>query len=233
MASMKTELFPSLASPSGQGLPGVPGVIWETSLQRVAYPDGVAQMDLQVQRIVEGEAPEQVWLLEHDDVYTIGSRGTSEAILTPPTIPVYETGRGGQVTYHGPGQRIGYVLLNLRQRKLDPRTYVQTLQAWIREALKALGIEVETRGDRIGLWVREGAYGLAQESKLVAIGIRIRKGITLHGFAVNVHPDLARFQNIIPCGLTGYGITSCHQLGFSLSLPELDASLYKTFSQFF
>ncbi len=224
---MENKLFSPVESLFGQW------VTWERSPQRVAYSDSVTQMDSQVQCIVEGEASEQVWLLEHDDVYTIGSSGKSDDILTPTSIPVYETGRGGQVTYHGPGQRIGYVLLNLRQRKMDPRTYVQTLQAWIREALKDLGIETEVREDRIGLWVGKGAYGLKQESKLVAIGIRIRKGITLHGFAINVHPNLEHFQHIIPCGLTTYGVTSCQKLGFSFSLEEVDTSLYKTFSRFF
>jgi lipoyl(octanoyl) transferase len=224
---MENKLFSPVGSPFDQW------VTWERSPQRVPYSDGVNQMDSQVQRIVEGEGSEQVWLLEHDNVYTIGSSGTPDDVLTPTSIPIYETGRGGQVTYHGPGQRIGYVLLNLRQRKLDPRAYVQTLQAWIREALKELGIETEVREERIGLWIGKGAHGLAQESKLVAIGIRIRKGITLHGFAINVHPNLEHFQNIIPCGLTAYGVTSCKELGFSFSLEEVDASLYKTFSRFF
>lgn len=221
----------NLFSPVGSSFGG--WVTWERAPQRVAYSDGITQMDAKIQHMVEDKASEQIWLLEHDDVYTIGSSGKSGDILAPTSIPIYETGRGGQVTYHGPGQRIGYVLLNLRQRKMDPRTYVQTLQAWIRESLKELGIKAEIREDRVGLWVGKGTHGLAHESKLAAIGIRIRKGITLHGFAINVYPNLDRFQNIVPCGLTAYGVTSCQELGFSFSLEEIDTSLYKTFSRFF
>lgn len=203
--------------------------IWKKTKEGVEYPQAIVLMEQHITKMLTARAPELIWLLEHPSLYTLGSRGNEKDILVPGEIPVYHTGRGGQVTYHGPGQRVGYVMLDLTKRQLDLRQYIHRLEAWLIDTLYHLGIPAERRHERIGVWVTRGS----SEAKIAAIGVRIRKGMTFHGFSLNVAPDLGYFDKIIPCGLKNYGVTSLEQLGLSLSLEEIDHMLEKTFPDHF
>jgi len=197
-----------------------PGVEWRVSSAPVAYPDAVAAMEARAAAIAAGEARELIWLLEHPPVYTAGT-SADPAELLDPRFPVFKTGRGGRYTYHGPGQRIGYVLLDLNRRGRDVRCYVHALEGWVIAALSRIGIAAHRAPGRIGIWTGEGSA----EQKIGAIGVRVRRWVTLHGFALNVSPDLADFGGIVPCGIADYGVTSVAALGGAADFATIDKAL--------
>jgi lipoyl(octanoyl) transferase len=210
------------------------GVEWRVSDTPVAYPDAVAAMEARVAEIRAGRAPELVWLLEHPPLYTAGTSATDGGLVDPGKFPVYQTGRGGQHTYHGPGQRIAYVMLDLNQRGQDLRRYVHDLEEWVIKTLDRLNIRGERREGRVGIWVADGA----REDKIAAIGVRVRRWVTFHGIAINVDPDLSHFGGIVPCGIQQtetqpFGVTSITKLGQLISLPEVDVILKETFAEVF
>ncbi len=200
-------------------------VAWRTSPGLVPYPDAVAFMERRVADIRDGRATEMVWLLEHPPLYTAGTSAREDELLDAARLPVYRTGRGGRYTYHGPGQRVAYVMLDLRPRGCDVRAYVQSLEGWLIEALARLGADAGRRSGRIGLWVGNGDA----EAKIAAIGVRVRHWVTFHGVAVNVTPDLAHFAGIVPCGVAGFGVTSLAALGIDATMADVDAALRATF----
>lgn len=197
-----------------------PDVEWRVSAAPVPYPDAVAEMEARAAAIAAGEARELIWLLEHPPVYTAGT-SADPAELLDPRFPVFKTGRGGRYTYHGPGQRIGYVLIDLNKRGRDVRCYVHALEGWVIAALSRVGIAAHRAPGRIGIWTGEGAA----EQKIGAIGVRVRKWVTLHGFALNVAPDLGNFGGIVPCGIADYGVTSVAALGKTADFATIDKAL--------
>ncbi|MCW3836038.1 lipoyl(octanoyl) transferase LipB [Sphingomonas canadensis] len=211
------------------GLPG--NIEWRVSPEPVPYPAALAGMEARADAVRAGEpgasGRELVWLLEHPPVYTAGT-SADPAELLDPRFPVVPTGRGGRYTYHGPGQRIGYVVLDLRERQRDVRNYVHALEGWVIAALGGLGITAFRAPGRIGIWTRDGGT----EAKIGAIGVRIRQWVTLHGFAVNLSPDLGHFGGIVPCGIAEYPVTSAAELGLSITPEQLDSSLFATFLPF-
>ena len=196
----------------------------------VPYPEALAQMDAWFQEVLTGRGPERVWLLEHPPLYTAGTSAQGEDLLGTYPFPVFASGRGGQMTYHGPGQRVAYLMLDLRKRGQDLRHYVWQLEEWLIRTLAALGVEGFRRAGRVGIWVLDARQ---EEAKIAAIGVRVSKWITLHGIALNVHPDLSHFQGIIPCGLAGFGVTSLHALGQKVSLAQVDEHLRIQFAEVF
>jgi len=185
---------------------------WAVSSHAVAYPQAVAAMEAQVAAIAEGRAGELVWLTEHPPLYTAGTSARAEDLLTPDRFPVYRTGRGGQYTYHGPGQRVVYVMLDVRKRAGDVKAFVTALEGWTIAALAALGVTGMTRCGRVGVWVARSGRADDAEDKVAAIGIRLRRWISFHGLAINVDPDLGHFDGIVPCGIRGHGVTSLARL---------------------
>jgi len=200
----------------------------------VPYPEAVAFMEARAAAIADGAAPECVWLLEHPSIYTGGTSARAED-LREARFPVYETGRGGQFTYHGPGQRVAYVMLDLKRRRPDLRLYVQELERWILETLGAFNVRGETRDDRIGVWVRRPDKGEGFEDKIAAIGVRVRRWVTFHGISLNVEPELSHFDGIVPCGIAErrYGVTSLVDLGLPVTMDEVDHALRRTFTSVF
>jgi lipoyl(octanoyl) transferase len=200
----------------------------------VPYPDALAQMDERAAAIAAGQASELVWLLEHPPLYTSGT-SAQPADLLDSRFPVFDAGRGGQFTYHGPGQRVAYLMLDLKRRKPDVRAYVATLEEWIIRALAAFNVRGERREDRIGVWVRRPEKGEGREDKIAAIGIRIRKWVSLHGISLNVDPDLSHFSGIVPCGVSAerYGVTSLVDLGLPVTLGDIDVALKREFEALF
>ena len=196
-----------------------PPVEWAVSDGLVDYSEALAAMEARVAAIAEGTAPECVWLLEHPPLYTAGTSARPEDLVDA-RFPVYETGRGGQFTYHGPGQRVAYVMLDLKRRSADVRRYVSALEAWIIGTLSAFNVTGERREDRVGVWVRRKGGG---EDKIAAIGIRVRRWVTFHGISLNVEPDLSHFGGIVPCGVREHGVTSLADLGLPVTMPEVDA----------
>jgi len=213
---------------------GTPPVEWRVSDSPVPYESALAAMDERVAAIAAGQAPELVWLLEHPPLYTAGTSAQQEQLIEA-RFPVHQVGRGGQFTYHGPGQRVAYVMLDLNRRKPDLRAFVATLEEWIIRTLAAFNVRGERRDDRIGVWVRRPEKGEGFEDKIAAIGIRVRKWITLHGIALNVEPDLAHFSGIVPCGVSDrrYGVTSLADLGLPVSMAEVDMMLRREFEALF
>lgn len=209
-------------------------VEWRVSEAPVPYGAALAAMDARVADIAAGRGRELVWLLEHPPLYTVGTGARGMAPTTAP-YPVYATGRGGQVTYHGPGQRIAYLMLDLGRRGADVRRYVADLEAWIIRALAPFGIAAEPRPDRVGVWVRRPDKGQGCEDKIAAIGIRVRRWVTLHGISLNVDPDLSHFAAIVPCGIADprYGVTSLAELGVRTTMREVDAALRAAFDEVF
>lgn len=199
----------------------------------VAYAAAVAAMEARVARIIAGEAAELVWLLEHPALYTAGTSASPHELLAPGRLPVHATGRGGRYTYHGPGQRIGYVMLDARRRTGDVRAFVGRLEAWIIDALAAFNVEGAVRPDRIGVWVRRPDKGPEAEDKIAAIGIRLKRWISLHGVSLNIEPELAHFAGIVPCGIDPdrYGVTSLADLGRIVSMAEVDMALLAAFER--
>ena len=207
---------------------------WRVSYAQVPYEEAVAVMEARVAEIAAGLAPELVWLLEHPPLYTAGTSANLADVLDA-RFPVFESGRGGQMTYHGPGQRVGYVMLDLRQRRPDVRRFVASLEEWIIRTLAAFNVRGERREDRIGVWVRRPNKGEDFEDKIAALGIRVKQWVTLHGIAINVEPDLTHFSGIVPCGVNAarYGVTSLADLGMSVSMPEVDGVLRREFEELF
>jgi lipoyl(octanoyl) transferase len=207
-----------------------PPVEWRQSRALVPYPTALAVMDARVEAIAQGRAPELVWLIEHPPLYTAGTSARAQELLEA-RFPVFSAGRGGQFTYHGPGQRVAYLMLDLKRRVPDIRRYVATLEAWIIRTLAAFGIAGERREDRVGVWVPRPDRGEGREDKIAAIGIRVRRFVTLHGIALNVDPELPHFSGIVPCGVSGprYGVTSLADLGVLAGMDEVDRVLRREF----
>jgi lipoyl(octanoyl) transferase len=203
---------------------------WRFSDDRVPYPEALAFMEDRVARIHDGVAEECVWLLEHPPLYTAGTSAESKDLLMPDRFPVHETGRGGQYTYHGPGQRVGYVMLDLRERGRDVRCFVHKLEELVIRALAEFNVTGERREGRVGIWVPRGG---GREDKIAAIGVRVRRWVTFHGFALNVEPDLSHFEGIVPCGISEHGVTSLWDLGIHVTLEEVDAALMRVFPDVF
>ena len=208
-------------------------VEWAIAEGHVAYEQAVAFMEARAEAIAEGRARELVWLVEHPPLYTAGTSAQEADLVEPDRFPVHQTGRGGQYTYHGPGQRVAYVMLDLRRRAPDLRRYVAALEAWLIATLDAFNIRGERREDRVGVWVRRPDKGEAAEDKIAAIGIRVRRWATFHGVSLNVEPDLSHFSGIVPCGVTEHGVTSLVDLGIPVMMPEVDAAMRKTFEDIF
>ncbi|MDI4666142.1 lipoyl(octanoyl) transferase LipB [Xanthobacter autotrophicus] len=220
-ASLETQFRPSVAD--------APPVEWAVSDGLIPYPAAHAAMEARVAAIADGTARECVWLLEHPPLYTAGTSARPEDLVEA-RFPVYETGRGGQFTYHGPGQRVAYVMLDLKRRSPDVRRYVSALEAWIIGALSAFNVTGERREDRVGVWVRRRGGG---EDKVAAIGIRVRRWVTFHGISLNVEPDLSHFGGIVPCGVREHGVTSLADLGLPVSMGEVDSVLRIAFEEVF
>ncbi len=200
------------------------------STSPVAYPDAISEMETRVAAIRGGAAKELIWFLEHPPLYTAGSTAHDADLLTPDRFPVFQTGRGGQYTYHGPGQRVVYVMLDLKTRGQDVRCFVRDIEGWAIEALARFGVKGEIRSGRVGIWVPRGND---REDKIGAIGIRVRRWVSYHGLALNVSPDLSHFSGIVPCGISDQGVTSLSDLGISASMGDLDLALSETFSDAF
>ena len=207
---------------------------WQVSDRPVPYEQAVAVMQARAAAVAAGRADELVWLLEHPPLYTAGTSARPEQLIEA-RFPVFDSGRGGQMTYHGPGQRVAYVMLNLRRRGPDLRRFVTTLEEWIIRTLAAFNVRGERREDRIGVWVRRPDKGEGHEDKIAAIGIRVSQWVTLHGMALNIEPDLSHFSGIVPCGVREqrYGVTSLVDLGVPASLPEVDMVLRREFETLF
>lgn len=210
-------------------------VEWRISDTPVPYPDALAEMEARVEAIRAGTAPELVWLLEHPPLYTAGTSAREEDLLEPGRFPVYQAGRGGQFTYHGPGQRVAYVMLDLKTRGADIRAFVQDLEEWLIRTLAAFNIRGERREGRVGIWVDKRPYGGApgQEDKIAAIGVRVRRWVSFHGVALNVEPDLSHFAGIVPCGISEHGVTSIVALGHLVAMEDVDAALIASFTEVF
>jgi lipoyl(octanoyl) transferase len=209
-------------------------VEWRISDSPVPYPNAIAAMEERVAAIAAGVAPELVWLLEHPPLYTSGTSGNSSDLFEA-RFPLFTTGRGGQLTYHGPGQRVAYVMLDLKSRRPDVRAYVAGLEAWIIRTLAAFNIRGERREDRVGVWVNRPDKGPGHEDKIAAIGVRLRRWVSFHGVAINVEPDLSHFDAIIPCGVADprYGVTSLADFGHVVSMAEVDIALRQAFFEVF
>ena len=215
-------------------IPQIADPEWRISYQPVAYPDALAEMDARVQAIREGSAPELLWLLEHPPLYTAGTSAKPDDLLAPDRFPVYQAGRGGQYTYHGPGQRIVYAMLDLRRRNPDLRCYVHALEEWVIRALARFNVTGERREGRVGIWVARHDLGLPlREDKIAAIGVRVRHWVTFHGLSINVEPELSHFQGIVPCGIAQHGVTSLVDLGLPVTMDDMDAALRETFDEVF
>ena len=202
---------------------------WRISDDPVPYPEALAEMERSVAEIRAGTGSERVWLLEHPPLYTAGTSARPEDLLDP-RFPVFEAGRGGQYTYHGPGQRVAYVMLDLRRRGSDIRRYVHDLEEWMIRTLARFGVTGERRDGRVGIWVARGG---GREDKIGAIGVRVRHWVTFHGIALNVDPDLTHFGGIIPCGIRQHGVTSLWDLGLSPTMSEVDSALIASFDEVF
>lgn len=201
---------------------------WRISTAPVPYPDALAFMEERVAAIRAGSARECIWLLEHAPLFTAGTSADPAELFNPEGFPVFEAGRGGRYTYHGPGQRVGYVMLDLEKRGKDIRCFVHALEGWMIDALAGLGVPAHRAPGRIGIWVGEGA----DEAKIGALGVRVKRWVTLHGFALNVAPDLAHFGGIVPCGIAEFGVTSLSKLGKQMPLKTVDAALKQSFRPF-
>ena len=213
-------------------------VQWEISDGEVEYSMALERMDSHVHQMINGKAAEKIWLLEHPALYTAGTSAKKKDLIETNRFPVFETNRGGQFTYHGPGQRVAYVMLDLNKRGKDIKAFVEKLEAWIIHTLAEFNVVGQTRIGRVGIWVErtdkpKTVNGLPEEEKIAAIGIRLRKWVTFHGLSINVDPDLTHFQGIVPCGIKDHGVTSLVDLGLPVSMTDLDNALKKSFSKVF
>ncbi len=204
-------------------------VRWEIAADPVPYDAAVARMEREAAAIAQGTAPELVWLLEHPPLYTAGTSARDSDLISPALLPVHRTGRGGQYTYHGPGQRVAYVMLDLKQRGQDVRAFVAGLEEWLIATLAAFNVRGERRADRVGVWVRREN----REDKIAAIGIRVRHWVSFHGISLNVDPDLTHFDGIVPCGIREHGVTSLADLGLPVTLADADVALKNSFQAIF
>ncbi len=213
-------------------------VEWITSTAKIPYPEALTFMEARVAAITAGIADEAIWLLEHPPLYTAGTSARPEDLTQPDRFPVYNAGRGGQYTYHGPGQRVAYVMLDLNKRGRDVRRFVCALEDWVIATLAEFNVTGERRAGRVGVWVTRpdkapAPDGTLQEDKIAAIGVKLRKWISFHGISINVEPDLSHFGGIVPCGIRDHGVTSLVDLGLPVTLADLDVALQSTFQQIF
>ena len=208
-------------------------VEWATSPGLVDYPQAVAAMEARAAAIAAGEAPELVWLLEHPPLYTAGVSSKDGDLLDAGRFSVHRTSRGGQFTYHGPGQRVAYVMLDMNHRGRDVRAFVRGLEQWIIDALDAFGVPADVREGRVGVWVERKGTGWSREDKIAAIGVKVRKWVSFHGISLNVEPDLGHFTGIVPCGIAEHGVTSLVDLGVLATMDEADAALKSGFQRVF
>lgn len=206
---------------------------WAVSPGLVDYPVAVEAMEARAAAIAAGEAAELVWLLEHPPLYTAGVSSRDGDLLDAGRFPVHRTGRGGQFTYHGPGQRVAYVMLDLNRRGRDVRTFVRGLEQWIIGALGEFGVPADVRDGRVGVWVERKGPGWSREDKIAAIGVKVRKWVSFHGVSLNVEPDLTHFTGIVPCGIQEHGVTSLIDLGVPASMDEADEALRASFRRVF
>src|ERR1700676_1316284 len=213
---------------------GGAAVEWLISGAPVPYPEALAVMEARAADIAAHRAPELAWLLEHPPLYTSGASGKATDLLDP-RFPVFASGRGGQLTYHGPGQRVAYVMLDLKRRRPDVRAYVASLEQWIIRTLATCNVRGERREDRVGVWVNRPDKGLGFEDKIAAIGVRLRRWVSFHGISINVEPDLSHFSAIVPCGVTDprYGVTSLADLGLTATSADVDFALRQAFTEVF
>ena len=203
---------------------------WRISDTPVAYDDALATMEARVATIRDGTADEMVWLLEHPPLYTAGTSANIKDLVDPERFPVYDAGRGGQYTYHGPGQRVGYVMMDLTKRGRDVRGFVNDLEEWIIRTLATFNVVGERREGRVGVWVvREDG----REEKIAAIGVRVRKWVTFHGISINAEPDLSHFEGIVPCGIAEHGVTSLADLGIPVTMDDVDVAMKQAFDEVF
>lgn len=205
-------------------------VEWLISNKPVDYPLALREMEARAEAIAQGRAAEAIWLLEHPALYTAGSSAKPEDLLEPDRFPVFQTRRGGQYTYHGPGQRVVYVMLNVGARGRDLRRFVSAMEAWVTQALGEFGLVAESRPDRVGLWIPRPDKpalpdGTTREDKIAAIGVKMRKWVSYHGLSINVEPDLSHFDGIVPCGVEGHGVTSLVDLGLPVTMEDVDVAL--------
>jgi lipoyl(octanoyl) transferase len=229
-------MLDDLLSPSARRFvrPDLKPAGWAVSARPVGYLEAVEAMERRAEAIAEGRAAELVWLLEHPPLYTAGVSARDEDLLAPERFPVFRSGRGGQFTYHGPGQRVAYVMLDLRERGRDVKAFVRALEAWLIGALDAFNIEGQVREDRVGVWVERREPGdLRREDKIAAIGVKLRRWVSFHGVSLNVEPDLGHFAGIVPCGVTEHGVTSLVALGRPVGMDEADAALKSSFIRVF
>lgn len=208
----------------------MPSVEWITANSQIPYEQAVAEMETRVAAIRGGSAGERIWLLEHPSIYTAGTSAKPHDLLDSNRFPVYQTGRGGEFTYHGPGQRIAYVMLDLERRGRDVRQFVFNLEKWIIDTLATFDVRGERREGRVGIWVDLGG---GREHKIAAVGIRLRKWVSYHGISINVAPDLEHFSGIVPCGIAEHGVTSLKALGKETSMAALDTALKTSFEKVF
>ena len=225
--SLENKRLPRFSRPDG--LPAG----WAVSAGYVPYPAAVAAMEARAAAIADGTAGELVWLLEHPPLYTAGVSSKPADLIQPDRFPVFESGRGGQYTYHGPGQRVVYVMLDLTQRGRDVRAFVAALEAWIIDALAAFNVVGEMREGRVGVWVERKGPGWSREDKIAALGVKLRRWVSFHGVSLNVEPDLDHFGGIVPCGQTEHGVTSLVDLGLPVTMDEADAALRVSFERVF
>jgi lipoyl(octanoyl) transferase len=212
---------------------GSPPVEWVVAEGLVGYDEAVAEMEHRAGLIADGLAPERVWLVEHPPLYTAGTSAKDEDLIAPERFPVHRSGRGGQYTYHGPGQRVAYVMLDLKQREPDLRRFVAALEAWLIATLDAFNVRGERREDRVGVWVRRPEKAADAEDKIAAIGIRVRRWVSFHGISLNVEPELGHFDGIVPCGVSRHGVTSLVDLGLPVTMDDVDVSLRASFERIF
>jgi lipoyl(octanoyl) transferase len=237
-STLTAEQIEHMKHPMGHGIntpaimrsdrPKMPGAEWRIARGLTLYPEAVAFMETRAAAIADAKAPELVWLVEHPAIYTAGTSAKAADLLDA-RFPVFKTGRGGQYTYHGPGQRVGYVMLNLKRRKADVRAFVHDLEEWLIGALAQFNIKGERRDGRVGIWVVRGP----REDKIAAIGVRVRRWVTFHGVSINVDPDLTHFSGIVPCGVSEHGVTSLHDLGLPVTMADVDVALKKSFVDVF
>jgi lipoyl(octanoyl) transferase len=213
-------------------------VRWQVSDGLVGYEEAVAEMERQVALIADGQADELVWLVEHPPLYTAGTSADAKDLIEPNRFPVFATGRGGEYTYHGPGQRVAYVMLDLKRRRQDVRAYVAALEEVVIRTLDSMNVKGERREDRVGVWVRRPEKprlpdGTMSEDKIAALGIRLRRWVSFHGLSINVDPDLGHFTGIVPCGISAYGVTSLVDLGLPVMMADVDMRLREAFEDVF
>ena len=217
-----------------------PKLVWDVAGEPVPYPAAIAGMQAHIALMAAGGADERIWLLEHPPLYTGGTSAKDQDLLQPSRFPVHATGRGGQYTYHGPGQRVAYVMLDLKRRQPDVRAFVTALEEWVIATLRRFNLAAGRRADRVGVWVPRpdkppGPGGAMAEDKIAAIGIRLRRWVSFHGIAINVEPDLTHFAGIVPCGIAEahYGVTSLVDLGYPIAMADLDVALRQAFEEVF